>query len=133
MNIVWSCSYTSAPRKYDTVQNAPCSFKQSTSIRNVFPFFSSKVPCKIIFTTFKCLAIVAQRGTRLGQFFRFFILTLAEAFVAYCICMWQGLGQVVFAVLVFLHSSILAFGKGGIQSSSCPGARASQDLCTPLN
>jgi len=41
---------------------------------------------------------------------------------------WAG----SFAALVFLHSSILAFRRG-IQSSSCPGARASQDLCTPLN
>ena len=37
-----------------------------------------------------------------------------------------------FAVLVFLHFSILAFRRG-IQSSIWPEARASQDLCTPLN
>jgi len=35
---------TSAPRKYDTVQNGPCSFRQSSSIRNVF-HFSSRQKC----------------------------------------------------------------------------------------
>jgi len=37
-----------------------------------------------------------------------------------------------FAVLVFLHSSKFAFGRGHT-TSSCPRPRASQDLCTPLN
>jgi len=31
------------------IENAP-SFKQSSSIRNAFHFFSSEMPCKIIFT-----------------------------------------------------------------------------------
>jgi len=40
MNIVRSCWNTSTPRKCDTVQNLPCSFKQSSSIRNLFHCYS---------------------------------------------------------------------------------------------
>jgi len=41
---------------------------------------------------------------------------------------WAG----IFAVLVFLHSSILEFARGHT-IKQFPRARASQDLCTPLN
>ena len=51
--------------------------------------------------------------------------------MAVCFCMWQGFGQVVLLCLYFYiaqHFNLV----GGIQSGSYPGARASQDLCTPM-
>jgi len=74
---------------------------RAPSSETYFTFFMSKEPCKIIFTTFMCLAKVAQRGTRLGQLFRFLILTWGEAFLAICFCMWEGFGQVVLLCLYF--------------------------------
>jgi len=49
-----------------------------------FTFSSSKVPCKIILTMLKCLAMLPNVVRDWDNFFRFFILTWGEAYVAQC-------------------------------------------------
>jgi len=95
-----------------------------------FIFFSSKVPHKIIFTKFKCLAIVALRCTWLGLF------SLLYSHLRWSFCgvmllhvtrVWAG----GFAVLAFLHSSILEFGRGYAIKQLLRGTGITRPLHTP--
>jgi len=83
MNIVRSCQNVSATRKYDTIQNVPCSFRQNSSIKNVFHFFSRQ-KCRAQLFSQRSSALLLWRNVvrDSDNLFRFFILTWGETFVA---------------------------------------------------
>jgi len=119
-------------RKCDTVQNAPCSFKQSSSIRNVFHFFLVKSAMQNYFHNVQvsCYCCVTWHETR--TIFSLLYSHRRWSFRGVMLLHVSMVREGSFAVLVLLHSSKLAFGRGHT-IKQLPGARALQDLCTPLN
>jgi len=112
VRIVRSCWYTSAPRKCDTVQNAPCCFKQSSRIRNVFHFFLVKSAMQNYFHNVQvsCYCCVTWYETR--TIFSLLYSNMRWSFRGVMLLHVAMVRAGSFAVLIYLHSSILAFGRG---------------------